>query len=141
MSGHIQHPLVFTVEKVAVASNGDDLFISPPACRNDGDYVGNQYPLEGMLFQLDPSYDEDDFESWGLNEHAKVVARALQEYGMYLADGGSDMYIQGDPSAAWADSTFTQLQAIPASEFEAVDLAPIMARAGFDPNSGQVPPP
>jgi hypothetical protein len=58
---------------------------------------------------------------------------------MYLADGGSDMYVTGDPSAAWQDATFGQVQSVAASNFEAVDLSPIMLRPGFDPNSGRVP--
>jgi len=70
-----------------------------------------------------------------------LVLRALKTYGMYIADGGSNMYIQGDPSAAWQDSTFSQVQSVGSSQFEAVDLAPIMGRAGFDPNSAAVPAP
>jgi len=60
-------------------------------------------------------------------------------YGMYIADGGSDLYLQGEPNAAWADDTFTQVQSVGTDQFEAVDLSLIQQRAGFDPNSAAVP--
>ena len=69
----------------------------------------------------------------------QAILQAMKTYGMYIADGGSDMYVTGDPSAAWQDATFTQVQSVAASNFEAVDVAPIMARPGFDVNSGRVP--
>jgi hypothetical protein len=51
------------------------------------------------------------------------------------------MYIQGEPSAAWSDDTVEQVQSVSSSQFEAVDLSPIHARPGFDPDSAAVPPP
>jgi len=60
---------------------------------------------------------------------------------MYLVDRGSDMYVQGEPSALWMSTTFSQVQSVDASNFEAVDLSPIMARPGWDANSARVPPP
>jgi len=65
----------------------------------------------------------------------------MKTYGMYIADGGSDMYVTGEPSAAWMDDTFSQVQSVGSGQFEAVDIAGIMARAGFDPASAAVPPP
>jgi len=50
------------------------------------------------------------------------------------------MYVTGEPSAAWQDATFSQVQSLSSSEFEAVDLSAIQQRAGFDVNSGAVPP-
>jgi hypothetical protein len=85
-SGEVRHTLGFTFSQVY-----DDTFIWPPACRADGDYVGNQYPKEGMLFQLVAT--EQDFTNWGLSNYAKVVARCLVKYGMYLDDKGGDMAI------------------------------------------------
>lgn len=89
----------------------------------------------GQLFRLKASYAIPG----NATTQTRAILTALKTYGMYIADGGSDMYITGDPSAAWADDTFSQVQAVPASAFEAVDLAPIMARPGFDQDSGRVP--
>jgi hypothetical protein len=75
-------------------ADGSDIFIAPPACRGDGDFVGTQYPIEGMLFQLDPEATNADFDAWGLTAEGRIVARALQLYGMFLGDRGGDMKIQ-----------------------------------------------
>jgi hypothetical protein len=93
-SGEIRHPLVFTFSEIRRGDNGGDLFQWPPACRSDGERTGTQYPIEGMLVQLDPSANESDFNDWGLTPEARIVARALQKYGMYLCDRGGDMKIQ-----------------------------------------------
>jgi hypothetical protein len=58
---------------------------------------------------------------------------------MYLTDGGSDMYVTGDPNASWSSTTLSQVQSVSTAMFEAVDLSPIMNRPGFDPNSAAVP--
>ena len=47
-----------------------------------------------MRFQLDPAADDSDFAAWGLTAQARVVARALQTYGMFLGDRGGDMKVQ-----------------------------------------------
>ena len=70
-----------------------------------------------------------------------AILQAMKTYGMYLADLGTDMYVQGEPSALWMSTTFSQVQSVDASNFEAVDLAPIMARPGWDVSSARVPPP
>jgi hypothetical protein len=65
----------------------------------------------------------------------------MKEYGMYIADGGSDMYITGTASASWMDSTFSEVQSVAASNFEAVDLSPIKSRPGWSATSAAVPAP
>ncbi len=91
--GEIRHALVFTFPRNRRAEDGSDIFL-PPASRSDGRYIGNQYPIEGMRFQLGPSLTEKDFDRWGLNREGKIVARALQRYGMYLGDNGGAMALQ-----------------------------------------------
>lgn len=89
----------------------------------------------GQLFRLRASY----VIPATYNVQSRAILQAMQTYGMYIADGGSDMYVQGEPSAAWMATTFSQVQSVDTSQFEAVDIRPIMARAGFDPNSAAVP--
>ncbi len=64
-----------------------------PACRTDGWLEGADFPLEGARLQLDPNLDLD---SLGLCEEAKIVARALQKYGLFIVDnaGGFSIYFQ-----------------------------------------------
>lgn len=130
--GAIRHALVFTYSQNRATPEGWDIFQSPPACRSDGDYVGYHYPILGMRFQLDPAADETDFDAWGLSEESRIVARALQEYGMYLGDQGGDMKIQvqllspdrdRNPSL-WEQifpGLYENIERIPTSRFRVVD--------------------
>jgi hypothetical protein len=87
-SGEIRHALCFTFDSVKRNT------FHYPACRSDGKADLFDAPAEGMLFQLNPELSEADFDSWGLSQGAKVVARALQKYGMYLCDCGGPMALQ-----------------------------------------------
>jgi len=71
----------------------------------------------------------------GWSTQARAIATAMQHYGLYVADIGSDLYVQGEPSARWSDQTISQIQGLHMNDFEFVDLSPITGRAGFDPNS------
>lgn len=92
-AGEIRHALEVSFPKNGRGEHGKTLFI-PPACRSDGQNAGRQYPIMGMLFQLDPALGEREFDAWGLNREAKIVARALQKYGMYLGDTGGAMALK-----------------------------------------------
>ena len=57
-----------------------------------------------------------------------VVLLALQQYGVILADNGSDWYLSGDSDDAWTplrDGLVTDLKQVHGSDFEAVDTGPI----------------
>jgi hypothetical protein len=88
LAGEIRHAMVFTFGK-----NRSDGFYKP-AVRNDGKWTGSQYPREGMHFQLDPTLTDLDFDNWGLDDAGKVLARALQVYGMFDGDNGGDMALE-----------------------------------------------
>jgi hypothetical protein len=53
--------------------------------------------------------------------HDQVVLRAMQTYGLVLADNGSPWYFQGTADNAWPDTLISQLKTVPARAFEAVD--------------------
>ena len=92
--GDLGHALVFTFPECRKHEDGSKMFIYPPACRADGENAGAQYPVQGDCFQLDPSLDEQDFDSWGLLWHGRVLARTLQRYGMFLGDRGGEWKLQ-----------------------------------------------
>jgi hypothetical protein len=92
-AGEIRHALEFSFSKNRRGDKGQTILL-PPACRSDGKYKGRQYPIEGMQFQLDPALTDKDFDAWGLNREGKIVARALQRYGMYLGDNGGPMALK-----------------------------------------------
>jgi len=132
-SGEIRHALRFTIDSSSIRIQ----YVWPARHLTSNGSMSASLPPMGQLFRIKASYQIPS--SYGVQSRA--ILQALKSYGMYLADGGSNMYIQGDPSANWQDSTFSQVQSVSSSQFEAVDLAPIMNRAGFDSNSAAVPAP
>lgn len=130
-SGVIKHALRFTI----LSSRIRESHIWPARHTTHNGTASIELPPMGQLFRLKASYEIPA----SFNTQSRAILQALKTYGMYLADGGSNMYIQGEPSAAWADDTFSQVQSVSNDVFEAVDLAPIHQRAGFDPDSAAVP--
>lgn len=72
--------------------------------------------------------------SWTVQ--AQALARAMQRYGLYVADIGSNLFVQGEPSARWSEATISQLQTLQMSQFEFVDLSAITRDPRF--NSGSL---
>ncbi len=130
-AGEIRHALAFSYPTNRMADDGSNIFLLPPACRSDGRYAGASYPIEGMRFQLDPAATEADFTAWGLNREGKIVARALQKYGMFVGDNGGAMVIYaqllrptGDENVAeWErlfPGIFHNIERIPTSRLRVV---------------------
>jgi hypothetical protein len=130
-SGAIHHALRFTISssKIRVA------YVWPARHLTTNGTSSTSLPPMGQLFRLKASYAIPS--SFGTQ--SKAILQAMKTYGMYIADGGSDWYVSGEPSASWADTTFSEVQSVAGSNFEAVDITAITGRAGFDPNSGAVP--
>ncbi|HEY2216586.1 MAG TPA: hypothetical protein VGH21_03760 [Solirubrobacteraceae bacterium] len=57
---------------------------------------------------------------------ALVILRALERYGLIVADNGSSWYITGAPDSHWNDEDLDQLKTVPGSAFEAVRSGPIL---------------
>ncbi len=77
-------------------------------------------PAMGMRLRLKASYDTSH-----LTGQARVIAVAMQRYGLIVADNGSNWFFQGAPSAGWNDDDLNQLKAISGSDFEVVDTGPV----------------
>jgi hypothetical protein len=60
------------------------------------------------------------FDIGSLPGSAQVVAKAMQTYGMILADNGSNFYFQGEDDPRWTDTDVEPLKTIPASAFEVI---------------------
>jgi len=130
-SGSIEHALRLTLLSSKIR-RGDPFW---PARHNTGRGSGNNVPQMGQVFRLKASYVIPG------NFHPQSIAilTAMQRYGIYLSDIGSDMFVQGEPNSAWEQTTFDEVQHVTSQEFEAVDISPIMNAAGFDSNSAAVP--
>jgi hypothetical protein len=130
-TGQIKHALRFTILTSKIRGS-----YTWPATHEASSQTSTNLPEYGQLFRLKASYQIPA----GYNTQAKAILTAMQTYGMYIADGGSSMFVTGEPSALWEDDTFSQVQSVVASEFEAVDLGPIKALPGWSVTSGNVPP-
>jgi hypothetical protein len=96
-AGHIRHALVMAYDWPR------DCLVYPASTNCGLSSDQNAIPIGGRL-QLDPSLDLDTL---GLSPGAKVVARAMQEYGLYVGDNGWGLSLfaesyYGKPEDPWA---------------------------------------
>jgi hypothetical protein len=120
LAGVVTHAIRFT------AVHTQKAFIWP-ARHQAGDTTSPNVPPMGARFRLKMSFDISHFAP-----ATQVVLRAMQHYGLILADNGSNWYFQGAASNSWGDQLIAELKQVPASAFEAVDESSLMS----DPNSG-----
>lgn len=112
--GEINHALRFTV------SNTRNAFIHPAthAASNSSDA---SYPPMGMRVRLKAGFDIS-----GFSPHVQVILTALQKYGMFVADNGSNWYISGSPDSRWNDDELGELKSIAGSNFEVVKMGNVI---------------
>jgi len=111
LSGEIRHALRFTVRRTQRA------FVHP-ATHFASDATDPSLPPMGLRVRLKTGYDIS-----GFGGAARVILVALQKYGMFVADNGSDWFISGETNTSWDDDDLDQLKAVPASAFEVLKLA------------------
>lgn len=123
-AGEVKHALRITLRSNVMAKS-----YVWPATHQAGRESGS-IPF-GALMRLN-----DDFvvpANW--TTQAKALATAMKRYGAYVADNGSDLYIQGEPSGQWLEETWDQLQSIALNQFDFVSLDSITSRPDFNVNS------
>jgi hypothetical protein len=120
-SGSITHAIRMTAEST------DDSFVWPARHAASSSHNANLPPM-GARFRLKASFDISKF-----SPQTQVVLRAMQQYGLILADNGSNWFFGGTADPAWPDALIEQLKEVPASAFEAVDESSLMVSA----DSGQ----
>jgi hypothetical protein len=127
-SGSMDHAIRFTAECT------DDTSIWP--ARHEAGQANASCPPMGARFRLDANFTLPATECSAM---CQTVITTMKDYGLILADNGSNWYFQGTADTRWTDTEVDQLKQIPASAFEAVDESSLMVNA----NSGQTvqPPP
>jgi hypothetical protein len=75
-------------------------------------------PPMGLRVRLKASVDVSSFP-----RQARVVLRALQRYGMILADNGSPWYVSGAPNRHWSNAALHTLGRLTGADFEVVDTS------------------
>jgi hypothetical protein len=127
--GRIEHALAFGYTETAEKK------CAFPASKTDGKSTMPFAIPEGARLQLDPSLTDADFDRMGLNRSGKIIARALQEYGMILVDtsGSFKIYLEdliNNPFARedWTDPelnlTKESIYNIPYTAFRVLELPP-----------------
>lgn len=132
-------PLLFTADEVAAGSIDHairfilpnahirELIYAPPATHSTGATSGPvEAPPYGVHLRLRADYPLDGLP----NEGARVVARALQTYGMFLADGGqialtaqSDRFTDAKWDGLLGPHDLVALRPI---DFEVIDHGPLL---------------
>ncbi|MDX6398610.1 MAG: hypothetical protein QOJ43_2018 [Gaiellaceae bacterium] len=109
--GRIDHALRFTVSRTRRA------YVWPARHFASSDTDASLPPM-GMRFRLKRSYP-----TAGFPRQARVVLQALKEYGMIVADNGSDWYVSGAPHAKWSNDQLHTLHRVPGSAFEVIEAS------------------
>ncbi len=121
-AGAINHALRFT------APQTQEAFVWPGRHQASG-ITDTGYPPMGERFRLKASFNISTF-----SPQTQVILRALQQYGMFLADNGTAWYLCGVPDPGWDNNQLRELEQVHGTDFEAVDESSLMV----DPNSAQV---
>jgi hypothetical protein len=72
----------------------------------------------GLRLRLKPGYPLG-----GMGTAARAIAVAMKEYGLIVADNGSNWYISGTSDRRWDDDELDALKRIPGRAFEVVRSA------------------
>lgn len=126
-AGEINHAIAFAY--INVAADG----CVWPASKTDGRSELAAAMPEGTRLQLDPTLDDADWDELGLDRTGRIIARALQTYGMILVDVSGrpklmleDLSANPFSEASWDDPstplTDQTVAAIPIDSFRVLAL-------------------
>jgi hypothetical protein len=109
--GRIRHALRVTVRRTRRA-------YAYPARHFASSDDDPSLPRMGERLRLKATVDISSYP-----RQARVVLRALREYGLIVADNGSDWYVSGAPDPGWDNDALHTLGGITGRDFEVVDAA------------------
>jgi hypothetical protein len=107
-AGHIDHAFRVTVDSTQNAW-------VHPASHCAGDTSSSSAPPMGLRLRLSAGYDISHIAG-----PAHAIAAAMKQYGLIVADNGSNWFFSGTSDRRWDDSNLDQLKSIPGSAFEVV---------------------
>src|SRR5262249_15552145 len=136
--GVINHAVRVTLQNNIIL----DQFLYPAShIANSGNNAAVQPPM-GARLRLKASVDVST-----LNPESQIIARAMQNYGLIVADNGSNFFATGASYSVDASNQFAMtwndndiqdsvhgLKSLTYSEFEVVDLTPVVT--GLSTSSG-----
>jgi hypothetical protein len=112
--GEIRHALRFTTRRTQRA------FVWPARHMASQD-TDPALPPMGQRFRLKASVVIE-----GFSQQTQVILRALQQYGMFLADNGGPWFISGAQDSRWSREIANDFRRIHGSDFEAVNSSGLM---------------
>ncbi len=112
--GAINHAIRFTVD------NSRRAYVAP-ARHWASTLTSVNLPPMGMRVRLKASFNIS-----GFSPAMQVILRAMKQYGMIVADNGSDWYFSGAPDPRWNDDELRTLKTIKGSNFEVVQMGTIV---------------
>jgi hypothetical protein len=124
-AGQIKHALRFTLQSSRAA------FV-PPASHWAANSSNPDAAPMGMRLRLKANFDVSAFSATN-----QVILTTLQQYGMIMADNGSNMYISGAPDDRWDNDDLHNLDQVTASDFDVVLMNPVYTQQNLP--SGAAP--
>jgi hypothetical protein len=118
-AGEIKHALRYTLQHSRAA------FVPPASHWAANSSNANAAPM-GMRLRLKASFDISKFSAAN-----QVLLKGLKQYGMIMADNGSNMYISGAPDDRWDNDDLHNLGQLTASDFEVVAMDAIYTQANL----------
>ena len=113
-AGRIEHALQFSYN---YPKKGGPV---SPATESDGTSSRNDAIPEGARLQLDPTLELDGL---GLRPYERIIAEALQQYGMFLADHGGGVELQAVHPLSYQDNPYDGL--LPDRKYVYLDNIPL----------------
>jgi hypothetical protein len=113
--GVIEHALRFTVRRTRRA------YLAPARHVASTD-TSSALPPMGMRVRLKAGFDIERFD-----RRAQVILKALQKYGMIVADNGGDFFLSGTADPRWDDAVIATLKRLTVRDFEVVRMNGIVA--------------
>jgi hypothetical protein len=110
LSGEIRHAFRFTANTTRTA------YVYPATHEAGGTSSVNAPPM-GMRVRLRSTFNVNN-PSFSAN--VRVILRAMQKYGMILADNGSNWYVSGSHDPLWNDDELSALSIVKGSDFDVV---------------------
>jgi hypothetical protein len=112
----IEHALRFTAPKTRRG------YVAP-ATHFASTHTGADLPPMGTRVRL-----KSDFNVAGYPPECQVILKALQKYGMYLADNGGAWFVSGAPDPRWNVENLRALKKVKGRDFEVVKMGEIITR-------------
>lgn len=109
----IRHALRFAASRIRRACVA-------PARHYGGNITDPNVPPMGMRVRLRADFDVLSFPA-----DVQVILTALKTYGMFLAEHGTDWYLDGVPDPRWNDKDLKTLQRVRGHDFEVVRMGKV----------------